>query len=144
MIGANLAAQQLPFNPIFLVSDTQQKWRLVANFALYLLPFLAGGLFLGTVFLRTLTFVGYLTHVASNRALLSGGGIESSGIVRVPFHLVRSEITHKRLEVIFQKVTLSPERLSVYFAKAKRLPAKTFDFVKFLETSLRSTQDAGR
>lgn len=52
IVGANLAAQQLPFNPIFLVSDSLQKWRLVANFALYLLPFLAGSLFLGTVFLR--------------------------------------------------------------------------------------------
>lgn len=52
VIGANLAAQQLPFNPIFLVSDPQQKWRLVANFALYLVPFLSGSIFLGTVFLR--------------------------------------------------------------------------------------------
>ena len=52
VIGSNLAAQQLPFNPIFLVSDPLQKWRLVANFALYLLPFLAGAVFLGTVFLR--------------------------------------------------------------------------------------------
>jgi predicted membrane-bound spermidine synthase len=52
VVGANLAAQQLPFNPIFLVSDPTQKWRLVANFALYLLPFLAGSVFLGTVFLR--------------------------------------------------------------------------------------------
>lgn len=52
IVGANLVAQQLPFNPIFLVSDSMQKWRLVANFALYLLPFLAGSLFLGTVFLR--------------------------------------------------------------------------------------------
>ena len=52
VVGTNLAAQQLPFNPIFLVSDSLQKWRLVANFSLYLLPFLAGSLFLGTVFLR--------------------------------------------------------------------------------------------
>lgn len=52
VIMSNLVAQQLPFNPIFLVSDPMQKWRLLANFALYLLPFLAGSLFLGTVFLR--------------------------------------------------------------------------------------------
>ncbi len=52
VVGANLMAQQLPFNAIFLVSDPLQKWRLVANFALYLLPFLAGSVFLGTVFLR--------------------------------------------------------------------------------------------
>ena len=57
VIGANLA-QQLPFNPIFLVSDPMQKWRLVANFALYLLPFLAGSVFLGTVFLRAQRLFG--------------------------------------------------------------------------------------
>ncbi len=51
-VCANLAAQQLPFNAIFLVSDPNQKWRLFANFMLYLLPFLAGATFLGTVFLR--------------------------------------------------------------------------------------------
>lgn len=52
LIAANLMAQQLPFNPIFLVSDPMQKWRLIANFVLYLLPFLAGALFLGVVFLK--------------------------------------------------------------------------------------------
>ena len=38
MVAANLAAQQVPFNAIFLVSDPAQKWRLFANFLLYLLP----------------------------------------------------------------------------------------------------------
>lgn len=58
VVGSNLMAQQLPFNPIFLVSDPAQKWRLVANFLLYLLPFLAGSLFLGTVFLRAKNVFG--------------------------------------------------------------------------------------
>ncbi len=52
MVLGNLGAQQLPFNPIFLVADPLQKWRLAAIFALYLLPFLAGACFLGTVFLK--------------------------------------------------------------------------------------------
>jgi SAM-dependent methyltransferase len=52
LAAVNLAAQQLPFNAVFLVADPQQKWRLAANFALYLLPFVAGGMFLGTVFLQ--------------------------------------------------------------------------------------------
>jgi hypothetical protein len=52
VVGANLAAQQVPFNPIFLVADAEQKWHLAATFALYVLPFLAGSLFLGTAFLR--------------------------------------------------------------------------------------------
>ena len=51
-VAANLTAQQLPFNAIFLISDPEQKWRLAVNFLLYFLPFLAGAFFLGSVFLR--------------------------------------------------------------------------------------------
>lgn len=51
-VGSNLLAQQYPFNAIFIVSDPVQKFRLGLNFVLYLLPFLAGALFLGVVFLR--------------------------------------------------------------------------------------------
>ena len=52
-VGANLLAQQLPFNAIFLLADSSQKWRLAGNFVLYLLPFFTGSLFLGAVFLKT-------------------------------------------------------------------------------------------
>jgi hypothetical protein len=48
----HVTAQQLPFNPIFLVSDSTQAWRLTANFLLYFLPFFVGALFLGLVFLQ--------------------------------------------------------------------------------------------
>jgi len=51
VVGTYLIAQQVPFNAIFLISDPAEKWRLLANFLLYFLPFLAGALFLGTVFL---------------------------------------------------------------------------------------------
>src|SRR6476661_1662480 len=51
-VAANLLAQQVPFNAIFLVSDSMQKWRLFGNFLLYMLPFLAGALYLGIVFLK--------------------------------------------------------------------------------------------
>ena len=49
-VGANLLAQLVPFNAIFLISDPMQKWRLLANFLLYLVPFLSGAFFLGVVF----------------------------------------------------------------------------------------------
>jgi len=58
MVGANLLAQQIPFNAIFLVSDPAQKWRLFGNFLLYMLPFLAGAFFLGTVFLKAQRIFG--------------------------------------------------------------------------------------
>ncbi len=53
MVAANLIAQQIPFNAIFLISDPDQKWLLLANFLLYFTPFLAGALFIGTVLLRS-------------------------------------------------------------------------------------------
>src|SRR5258708_1505495 len=52
MIAANLAAQQVPFNAIFLVSDPMQKWRLLANFVLSFLPFLAPAPSLRAIFLQ--------------------------------------------------------------------------------------------
>ena len=51
-VAANLIAQMVPFNAIFLVSDPDQKWRLLANFLLYLMPFLSGAFYLGIIFLR--------------------------------------------------------------------------------------------
>ncbi len=58
MVAANLAAQQVPFNAIFMISDPMQKWRLAANFVLYLTPFLAGAAFLGVVFQQARTSFG--------------------------------------------------------------------------------------
>ncbi len=54
-VASNLIAQQFPFNAIFLVSDPVQKWRLALNFVLYLMPFLAGALYLGVVFQKSQT-----------------------------------------------------------------------------------------
>jgi len=69
-VAANLLAQQIPFNAIFLVSDPMQKWRLFGNFMLYMLPFLAGALFLGTVFLKANKIFGRVYF-----ADLSGAGL---------------------------------------------------------------------
>jgi hypothetical protein len=52
-VAANLAAQQIPFNAIFLISDPAQLRLLAANFLLYFLPFLAGALFIGAVLLQS-------------------------------------------------------------------------------------------
>jgi hypothetical protein len=52
IVLAHLLARQIPFDANLLVSDPTQKWRLFASFILYMLPFLAGALFLGIVFLK--------------------------------------------------------------------------------------------
>ncbi|MER2606589.1 MAG: hypothetical protein ABTQ29_12205 [Siculibacillus sp.] len=73
-VVANLIAQQVPFNAIFMISDPTQKWRLAANFLLYLTPFLAGAAFLGVVFLKART-----TFSRFYFADLAGSGL--SGLV---------------------------------------------------------------
>ena len=52
-VAANLYIQQLKFNPIYLVSDPNQKWKLLAIFLASLTPFLGGAVFLGCVFLKS-------------------------------------------------------------------------------------------
>jgi len=47
----------------------------------------------------------------------------------------------KRLDVIFKNISLSPERVAAYHPKAKRLPAKTADFIAFLTHSLRPPEN---
>jgi len=58
------------------------------------------------------------------------------GIIRVPLDTVKVEIADKRLEMIFRKSSLSPERMCAYVAKTGRLPAKTAEFVGFLKAAI--------
>jgi DNA-binding transcriptional LysR family regulator len=73
----------------------------------------------------------------NSNAVLIQMALNDSGIIRVPLHAVKTEIADKRLEVVFKNVSLSPERMCAYYARVKPLPAKTSDFIDFLETSLR-------
>jgi len=72
LAAANSLAQQVPFNPIFLVSDPQQKLRLLENFLLYFAPFLPGAMFLGLAFLRGQKIFGRVYF-----ADLAGSGFSS-------------------------------------------------------------------
>jgi spermidine synthase len=51
MLAVNSLAQEIPFNPIFLVSDPSQKFYLAYYFLLYFVPFILGAMFLGLFFL---------------------------------------------------------------------------------------------
>ena len=74
---------------------------------------------------------------SNSNAVLIEMALNGCGIIRVPLHAVETEIADKRLEVVFKNVSLSPERMCAYYARVKPLPAKTSDFIDFLETSLR-------
>jgi DNA-binding transcriptional LysR family regulator len=73
---------------------------------------------------------------SNSNAVLIQMALNGSGIIRVPLHAAKTEIADKRLEVVFKNVSLSPERMCAYYARVKPLPAKTSDFIDFLETSL--------
>ncbi len=87
-VAANLLAQQIPFNAIFLVSDPMQKWRLAANFMLYMLPFLAGAFFLGTVFLKAQKVFGRVYFADLTGAGLCGLAFLLAMYVIVPDNLI--------------------------------------------------------
>jgi DNA-binding transcriptional LysR family regulator len=73
---------------------------------------------------------------SNSNAVLIQMALDGCGIIRVPRHTVKTEIAEKRLDVILKNVSLSPERMCAYYAKAKRLPAKTADFITFLAASI--------
>src|SRR5215470_6146076 len=75
--------------------------------------------------------------LSSNSAdVLIQMALQGHGIVRVPRYAVRAEFASKSLEAIFEPATLSPERMCAYYSKAKHLPAKTLDFVNFLQSTI--------
>ena len=85
---ANLIAQQLPFNAIFLISDPAQKWRLAANFLLYFVPFLAGAFFLGSVFLRARSVFARVYFADLAGSGLSGLAVLAAMYVLAPANLI--------------------------------------------------------
>ena len=62
--------------------------------------------------------------------------VEGHGIIRAPLYAVKAELANKTLEAIFEGTALSPERMRAYFSKAKHLPAKTTDFIQFLQAAV--------
>ncbi|MCY4394948.1 MAG: hypothetical protein OXC10_07425 [Rhodospirillaceae bacterium] len=52
MLLSNAVAQSLGFNPIELIANPEQKFKLFTLFLVYFIPFLPGALFLGLVFMR--------------------------------------------------------------------------------------------
>ncbi|MBX9774132.1 MAG: LysR family transcriptional regulator [Xanthobacteraceae bacterium] len=76
------------------------------------------------------------TLSSNSHAVLIQMALAGDGIVRVPLYAVKTALADKKLEEIFEGATASPERMRVYFFKAKHLPAKTSDFVQFLRASL--------
>ncbi len=68
MIAVNAVAQRLPFNPMFLISDAQQKVYLLEQFLLYFLPFFLGAMVIGLVFLAGQSAFGriYFANMAGS------------------------------------------------------------------------------
>ena len=75
---------------------------------------------------------------SNSSAVLIQMALQGHGIIRVPHYAVKARLANKTLQALLQEMTLSPERLRAYFSKAKHLPAKTTDFIRFLQASIAS------
>ena len=62
--------------------------------------------------------------------------VQGCGVIRMPLPLVKGELESKTLNKLFDSNPMPPDRISVYYSKAKILPAKTTDFIGFVRTSL--------
>ena len=71
MALSQVLAQQVPFNPVPIVSDQMQLWWIAAYYVIYAVPFFFGALFIGVVFM---TFSGRIHHVYFWNMLGSGVG----------------------------------------------------------------------
>jgi DNA-binding transcriptional LysR family regulator len=82
------------------------------------------------------------TFSSNNSDVLVQMALQSHGIIRVPHYAVKAQLADKMLQPIFDGMTLSPERMRAYFSKAKHLPAKTTDFIHFLQASISAPKGA--
>ena len=73
---------------------------------------------------------------SNSSAVLIQMALQSHGVIRVPHYAVKTRLADKTLQSIFEGMTHSPERMRAYFSKAKHLPAKTTDFIHFLQASV--------
>jgi len=73
---------------------------------------------------------------ANSAGALIEMALEGHGIVRVPHYAARKHLSDRSLLAVLDGVTLSPERMRVYFSKARHVPAKTMDFVAYLQASI--------
>jgi DNA-binding transcriptional LysR family regulator len=73
---------------------------------------------------------------SNSSAVLIQMALQGHGIIRIPHYAVKARLADKTLQAIFEGMTPSPERVRAYFSKAKHLPAKTTDFIDFLQASV--------
>jgi LysR family transcriptional regulator for bpeEF and oprC len=76
------------------------------------------------------------TLLSNSAAIVSQAAIEGLGLVRIPYLAAKAALESKKLEAILEEATLSPERLSLYFYESKNVPAKTINFIDFVQSSL--------
>jgi hypothetical protein len=88
IVAANLAAQQIPVNAALVVIDPAETWRLAGNFLLYMLPFLPGAFFLGTVFLKAQRSFGRIYFADLTGSGLCGLLVLAAVAVVPPEHLL--------------------------------------------------------
>jgi DNA-binding transcriptional LysR family regulator len=75
---------------------------------------------------------------ANDAKVLAAMAAQGLGIVRIPLYVARPHIARRKLKLIFEKATVSREKMHAYHLRSDRLPAKTAAFVAFLQKQLAS------
>ena len=88
IVIASLVARQIPFNTALAPSDPVETWRLAGNFLVYMLPFLPGAIFLGTVFLKAQSSFGRLYFADLTGSGLGGLLVLGAMSLIAPEHLL--------------------------------------------------------
>lgn len=111
MLAVNSLAQEIPFNPIFLVSDPSQKFYLAGFFLLYFVPFLLGAMFLGLFFLMGQAHFGKAYFANMTGSGLGGLALFASMYTFLPEHLFLIPIVLWLMGAVFWFVSQRQARL---------------------------------
>ena len=111
MLAVNSLAQEIPFNPIFLVSDPSQKFYLAYFFLLYFVPFLLGAMFLGLFFLMGQAHFGKAYFANMTGSGLGGLALFASMYYFLPEHLFLIPIVLWLMGAVFWFVSQRQARL---------------------------------
>ncbi len=120
MALSQVLAQQVPFNPVLIVSDQMQLWWIAAYYVIYAVPFFFGALFIGVVFMA---FSGRIHHVYFWNMLGSGVGgfvILLLMVLLPPARLILPLLALSSLAALLSAVSWSgsPGRLSLRLGNA--------------------------
>ncbi|MDR1211714.1 MAG: hypothetical protein LBK40_05740 [Spirochaetaceae bacterium] len=121
MTGATIIAQLVPFNPVFLASDSRQLWFIGAYYVIYGVPFLVIAVFTGVAFVdlkEQIQKVYFWNMIGSG---VGGFFIIVFMFLLPPQYLILPILGLAIAAALFTSVSFNPDGGSFYFSGVKLL-----------------------